>query len=58
MVVAAVRENRFIGFTDPQVREPMVARATDWEGFVARQAAEIETSDSYSGGGKHEQAQS
>jgi NAD(P)-dependent dehydrogenase (short-subunit alcohol dehydrogenase family) len=50
MVVQAVRENRFIGFTDPQIREPMVARAEDWEGFVHRQAAEIAASDSYSTG--------
>ena len=49
MVVAAVRENRFIGFSDPQVREPMMQRAADWEGFVARQAAEIEASETYGG---------
>ena len=49
MVVAAVRENRFIGFSDPQVREPMMERAADWEGFVARQAAEIAASESYAG---------
>jgi NAD(P)-dependent dehydrogenase (short-subunit alcohol dehydrogenase family) len=51
MVVAAVREDRFVGFTDPQVREPMIARASDWEGFVARQAAEIAASDRYGGPG-------
>jgi NAD(P)-dependent dehydrogenase (short-subunit alcohol dehydrogenase family) len=49
MVVAAVRDDRFVGFTDPQVREPMMARADDWEGFVARQAAQIAASDSYGG---------
>jgi hypothetical protein len=47
MVLAAVRENRFFGFTDPQVREPMISRATDWEGFIGRQVAEIESSAAY-----------
>lgn len=47
MVVEAVRENRVIGFTDPQVMEPVRRRAMDWEGFIAQQIAEIEASDTY-----------
>jgi NAD(P)-dependent dehydrogenase (short-subunit alcohol dehydrogenase family) len=49
MVAAAVREDRFVGFTDPQVREPMIRRAQDWEGFIAAQTREIETAGSYGG---------
>ena len=45
LVVTAVRENRFIGFTDPQVTEPMQARAGDWEGFIGKQTAEIASTE-------------
>jgi NAD(P)-dependent dehydrogenase (short-subunit alcohol dehydrogenase family) len=47
MVVASIREDRFIGFTHPQVREPMIRRAQDWEGFIAAQTAEILAEESY-----------
>jgi NAD(P)-dependent dehydrogenase (short-subunit alcohol dehydrogenase family) len=50
MVVAAVREDRFVGFTHPQVMEPVRRRAMDWEGFIAQQIAEIEASDAYGDG--------
>lgn len=41
MLVAAVREERFIGFTHPQVLGPMKQRVEDWDGFIARTTAEI-----------------
>jgi hypothetical protein len=41
MLVDAVREGRFAGYTHPEVQEPMAARAADWDGFIARTTAEI-----------------
>jgi NAD(P)-dependent dehydrogenase (short-subunit alcohol dehydrogenase family) len=48
MIVATVRADRFLGVTHENVREAMVARASDWEAFITRQAAEIAEAESYS----------
>jgi NAD(P)-dependent dehydrogenase (short-subunit alcohol dehydrogenase family) len=39
MVVQAITEDRFMLFTDDQVRELLIERATDWDGFLERQIA-------------------
>ncbi|WP_157215407.1 SDR family NAD(P)-dependent oxidoreductase [Flavisphingomonas formosensis] len=38
-VVEAIRENRFFLPTDPQVRDVLIRRATDFDGFVEHQIA-------------------
>jgi len=41
MLVDAVVEDRFAGFTHREVLKPMAARVADWDGFIERTAAQI-----------------